>query len=199
MTDTHSTSLCACGCGQIANKTFLHGHNSRMNKRPLLPLALCECGCGEFTKRVTNTCTKTGVFQGHPNRFLSRHNRNRVVPKSYRMRGTRLEHVVIAEEALGRTLRGSEEVHHADGNFANNSRDNLIICPSRGYHMLLHARMRVLAAGGDPNTQKLCSRCHRVLDFDAFNRLTANASTQRHAYCKVCNKADKQERKLRCQ
>ena len=54
----------------------------------------------------------------------------------------KLEHVVIAEKALGRVLKKPELVHHADCNKSNNSPSNLVICPDDLYHQLLHKRIR---------------------------------------------------------
>ena len=39
----------------------------------------------------------------------------------------RVEHRVVAEKVLGRSLKKDEVVHHIDGNRANNSEDNLIV------------------------------------------------------------------------
>src|SRR5262245_59260878 len=83
----------------------------------------------------------------------------------------RQEHVLLAEKALGRPLPPAAEVHHVDERRGNNTPSNLVICENREYHKLLHRRRRVLLAGGDPNTQKICSgQCRQVLPFSAFGR-----------------------------
>ncbi len=55
----------------------------------------------------------------------------------------RLEHVIIAESALGRKLRKGEVVHHVNGDTLDNRSGNLLIC-SNSYHMWLHGRMSQL-------------------------------------------------------
>lgn len=55
------------------------------------------------------------------------------------------------------------------------------LCESRSYHILLHARTRVVRAGGNPDTQRLCPTCNRVLDFSNFSYRTA-------AYCYECTR-----------
>lgn len=70
-----------------------------------------------------------------------------------------LEHVAIAEAVLGRELPRGAEVHHVNGDGRDNRHQNLVICQSRAYHKLLHARARIAAAGGDPNTQRICTLC----------------------------------------
>lgn len=59
------------------------------------------------------------------------------------------EHVMKAEKVLGRDLRDQELVHHVDENKLNNENTNLVICPDRGYHSLIHYRMRALAECGN--------------------------------------------------
>lgn len=58
-------------------------------------------------------------------------------------RGYYPEHILIAEQKLGRYLYEDEEVHHLDLNRANNRRNNLIVLNS-GQHKALH---RWLARG----------------------------------------------------
>lgn len=80
------------------------------------------------------------------------------------------QHRLIAEMALGKPLGVKYPVHHHDENRENNSNANLVICESRGYHALIHARMRVLKAGGDPNLDKICTHCKSVMPKTSFNR-----------------------------
>lgn len=53
----------------------------------------------------------------------------------------KFDHVRIAEKVLGRELPIGCVVHHANGNKLDNSNENLVICPSRAYHNLIHARL----------------------------------------------------------
>lgn len=56
----------------------------------------------------------------------------------------RLEHVVIAERALGKPLPKKAKVHHVNGRKGDNKTTNLVVCPDQKYHLLLHARQRAL-------------------------------------------------------
>lgn len=97
------------------------------------------------------------------------------------------EHVVLAELALGRALPLKVEIHHFDGDKTHNN-GNLVICEDRAYHALLHARQRILSAGGDPNTQRLCCGCKRLLNNDQFFRDKSRYDGL-CAYCKPCKMA----------
>lgn len=90
-----------------------------------------------------------------------------------------LEHIVIAEKAIGRKLKKGEEVHHVDGNGTNNSNNNLVVCPNHAYHFLLHIRQRALDATGDANKRK-CKYCKE------WDSLLAITITGRNAYHREC-------------
>jgi hypothetical protein len=49
-----------------------------------------------------------------------------------------------------------------DGNKQNNINSNLVICQDAKYHKLLHVRARVLRAGGNPNSQRICPTCKEL-------------------------------------
>lgn len=72
--------------------------------------------------------------------------------------GRRPEHVIVVERAFGGPLPDGAIVHHHDEVKTNNRNNNLVIC-DRPYHNLIHARMRVFKAGGNPDFHKICCRC----------------------------------------
>lgn len=69
-----------------------------------------------------------------------------------------LEHVVVSEKALGKKLPKGAEVHHVDEDKLNNDPGNLVICPDRAYHMLIHQRTDALNACGHADWLK-CPYC----------------------------------------
>lgn len=124
---------------------------------------LCLCGCGQRTTIAPCSDKSKGLVKGQPIRFVNGHNsRRKHLAGPYRnvtVKGRRAQsiHRFRAEQALGHPLPVGAEVHHADGS----TRDDapLVICQDSSYHKLLHTRMRVLRAGGNPNTDRLCSQC----------------------------------------
>ena len=53
----------------------------------------------------------------------------------------------IAEEFLGRRLRRGEVVHHINGDFTDDRRDNLVVISSQAAHTILHHWLRCEEAG----------------------------------------------------
>lgn len=144
---------------------------------------LCACGCGGFTKRGR------GVL---PNKYIRGHATvGKQMPRGKdapQFKGGRrvnqsgyviclrpehprashryvAEHILVAEQALGRFLDRKHPVHHVDENRSNNVGRNLVICENDAYHHLLHRRSRALAACGNPSYRP-CGFCseHDALD-----------------------------------
>lgn len=75
----------------------------------------------------------------------------------------RPEHIVIVERALGHALPDGAEVHHVDENKAHNAGANLVVCPDRTYHRLLHIRAAAFDACGNANYRR-CAYCRNYDD-----------------------------------
>jgi hypothetical protein len=103
----------------------------------------CACGCGQSVLTKFASAYKLG------HRPLK--------PATYRWQGYARLHRQRAEAALGHPLPPGACVHHADGTKRDDSQ--LVICQDNAYHRLLHQRMRILRAGGNPNTDWWCSAC----------------------------------------
>src|SRR6266853_713068 len=95
------------------------------------------------------------------------------------------EHILVAEKALGKSLPHDAEVHHIDENRANNLNVNLVICENHAYHGLLHHRMHILYAGGNPNLHKICSSCKELKYQFQFGNRSRNPDGLREE-CKDC-------------
>lgn len=165
---------------------------------------LCQCGCGAKTAMVKSSVVK-GYVIGDFYRYACGHhmkakadpskNAYLIVRDRSRKHGYVYEHTLKAERALGRPLPHGAQVHHVDSNRRNNANRNLVICQDLAYHRLLHVRAKTLRAGGNPNTQQLCTWCGTVKDMNAFGKNAFNKRTGLHWTCRACSAAYQRERK----
>ena len=97
--------------------------------------------------------------------------------------GYTLEHIVKAEKVLGKPLPTNAVVHHINGIKDDDRNENLIICESNSYHILLHHRASALKACGNANWR----RCWICKEYDDIKNLliTHSNNTVRHKVCGV--------------
>ena len=162
-----------------------------------MSIHLCECGCGRPTAIAKQTIRKYGRVKGGPNRFLMGHYaKTKKRKKGYRSVWVgdheRMAHLVIAERALGKPLPSGAQVHHVDENKQNNANSNLVICQDGAYHSLLHARARIVRAGGNPSTHRICGRCGQLLEIAIFPR-QPRTQLGTDSTCKPCTNTRRRE------
>jgi HNH endonuclease len=98
--------------------------------------------------------------------------------------GWAAEHVLVVEKILGRYLDSIHPIHHVNGIKNDNRPENLVVCEDRSYHRLLHKRMRVIGAGGDPEIQAVCWDCRQLKLLD---RDFSPSRVRRYDYlCRAC-------------
>jgi len=96
-------------------------------------------------------------------------------------------HIKVMESHLGYLIPRGYEIHHKDGNRANNNISNLMLFKSSKEHKLQHAYNRIEAFGGHPLFDKICSTCHKLKDKNEFF-FNKNTWDGRANNCKICNK-----------
>lgn len=91
-------------------------------------------------------------------------------------KGFVLEHLLVAEKALGRVVPMLAQVHHVDDDGTNNDSSNLVLCENQEYHQLLHRRRRSLEATGNPNN----AQCYRCRQWDDPDRMMKSVYPHSH-------------------
>ncbi len=162
---------------------------------------LCECGCGTPTRLSSTNRPERGYMRGEPMRYANGHTASRgrpggskverVVDGSVRKVWTGVNsrakiHRFRAEKALGHSLPAKAEVHHVDESLSDDS--PLVICQDHAYHMLLHRRLRIVRAGGNPDTDRVCGRCRRAKPICDFVH-------PHNAYCRPCHALNEKSRR----
>ena len=118
--------------------------------------------------------------------------RNTTHPRTHT--GYVLEHLLVVEKALGHFLTLPHLIHHINTIRDDNRNNNLCVLENNAEHVALHRRMRVQQAGGNPWTQRLCSRCRLVKNLDEFGIARRNRNNRPNnevklqTVCKVCNR-----------
>lgn len=166
---------------------------------------LCECGCGEPVGRSKQNPRRWNRFvHGHNNRGRRHHlwnggrKRNRAgyilvqAPDHPRADegGYVMEHIVLAERAIGKPLPDGAVIHHVNGNPGDNRSENLVICEDQGYHNLVEQRTRALRACGRAGWLR-CKRCKEYDDPDNMN-----VPERGMAYHQACQTEYDRQRKL---
>ena len=103
----------------------------------------------------------------------------------YRLISDKLEHVLIAERAIGKQLPKGAVVHHVDKNPVNNEPTNLVVCPSQAYHLLIHQRQAAYDACGNASYRK-CVYCGEYSDPAGMkvHQKKSTTTTYRHSTCR---------------
>jgi hypothetical protein len=172
----------------------------------------CQCGCGQKTKICSGTCYVKGkeCIKGEPRRFVYGHAQTGLKDKSLNWRGGKninskgyveiyqnkksyiLEHIFIAEKALGKPLPPKAVVHHVDENKTNNFPNNLVICQNNIYHKLLHKRLRALNICGHADWE-ICQFCKKY--DDPKNLIHTKDKHKYHNSCRQNNYRMKRKQK----
>lgn len=167
---------------------------------------LCDCGCGGVAPISDRTDHVHGYVRGQPHRYIRGHGSRgelsrrwkggrRVNAQGYvevrmpehpraRANGYVFEHILIAEAALGGSLPDGVEIHHFNEVKSDNRPQNLIICPDKAYHGLLHQRQRAYEACAHADWRK-CRYCGR---FDSPESLSFSGRDAFHRRCAADNR-----------
>lgn len=202
---------CECGCGRAAPiakqsdtargyikgepSRFVYGHQWNRNRTSGV-CAQCRTSFTapnsakrQFCSRECADLAKTGRERPRPKGGRAvpsttlQYVRARAMGHNRATNGYVLEHILVAERALGKPLPRHAEVHHRDENKQNNDPGNLIICENAAYHRLIHLRTRLYRQS--VSGLKRCSVCKNEKPFSEFHK------SRRHVdglgwWCRSC-------------
>lgn len=107
----------------------------------------------------------------------------------------KLEHVLIAEKALGKPLPYGVVVHHVNETKLDNQNTNLVVCPDNAYHRLIHKRMTALEACGHADWLK-CEYCHQYDVPENFYRRPNRQGVGFHRSCHAKYEAERKRAEM---
>ncbi len=114
----------------------------------------------------------------------------------YHINGRRIKaHVLIAEKALGKRLPKGAVVHHINKIKLDNRPENLLICPSQAYHLLMHVRGDAIDACGNPNWRR-CRYCRKYDDTEALTTYTTKGNSEAWWHRSCGSEYQRQRRKV---
>jgi hypothetical protein len=140
---------------------------------------LCDCGT---SKMVLPENLKSGNTNSCG--CLAKAGRT-ISPQGYLREGRKLEHIEVVERALGKRLPKGAQVHHWNENRTDNRNSNLVICPNRAYHILLHYRTKAYDACGHADWVK-CTFCKRYDDPKNLHKNEQIRSGVRYWHVPLC-------------
>lgn len=179
----------------------------------LIPLGDCACGCGSNPGVPSKTDRWRNHLKGRPLHYVHGHNPQKHGPLAPGWKGGRfgngsgyvfvycpghyhatqsghvLEHILVAEKALGKSLPQGAMPHHVNGKKGDNRPCNLVICQDAKYHKLLHQRTTAFKECGHANWRK----CHVCKKHDDPKKLHI---TSTHCYHRSCRNAKRRESRL---